>query len=290
MGATVAATALPALAGLFGGLGQGQLSQTAQQEQYVLNKRQLADSEAELADQLTQQSQLNPLRDQAIYNMSNLLGASPAAFNPTNYAAPTNTGAQGSGGVNLNAVANANAAYTPGAGGVTGNTQQMILNRLGYGNVGTGTMYDSSTTPPDTLTSLPTAASTTGATAIGGQGVTGGNANTTNTATTPIAGAGTPTPAQLSQENNSVPPWAQNQLGLGSSASTAAMAPASTAAAAPVSSMAAPTTASVNGALLAKLAPQTSAATGTSGLSAAQLAQQKLLAQQMGLMGSLNTA
>lgn len=172
----IAAAGMAALGGLFGGLGTGQLSAQAQKEQYTLNKRNLANAEAQQADTFSRQTQTNPLRDQAIFNLSKILGTSPAAFNPVNFGAPTNAGQQGAGGPNINAMTQALGTYKPGAGGVNSNVQQMILNRLGYGNTGTGTLFDSGSnnatppaTPPDQLTNGPGAAVTQGAT-IGGGG------------------------------------------------------------------------------------------------------------------------
>lgn len=171
----MASAILPIISGLAGaGAGAAQGQNQAQQiaQNYALNKRGQALQEGLNANALERQTQTNPLRDQAIYNLSGMLGAAPAAFNPTSMLSPTNSGPQGIGGVNQNALANYQGQYTPGAGNVTSNVQQMIMNRLGYGNVKTGTLFDNPTTPADTLTNSPTAASTTGAANKGGAGVT----------------------------------------------------------------------------------------------------------------------
>lgn len=171
----MASAILPIISGLAGaGAGAAQGQNQAQQiaQNYALNKRGQALQEGQNANQLERQAETNPLRDQAIYNLSGMLGAAPAAFNPTSMLNPSNSGPQGVGGVNQNALANYQGAYTPGAGGVTSNIQQMMLNRLGYGNVKTGTLFDNPSTPADNLTGTPAAGITTGAANKGGAGVT----------------------------------------------------------------------------------------------------------------------
>lgn len=155
------------------GAGAAQSANQAQQiaQNYALNKHGQALQEALNSNALERQTQTNPLRDQAIYNLSGMLGAAPAAFNPTSMLNPSNSGPQGVGGVNQNALASYQGAYTPGAGGVNSNVQQMALNRMGYGNVATGTLYDNPSTPADNLTGKPSAAITTGAANKGGAGV-----------------------------------------------------------------------------------------------------------------------
>src|SRR6185312_3916626 len=127
----------PLTLGLLAGLGnslsgasEGQQAATAQKENYTLAKRGIADNEATLADQLSRQSQLNPLRDQALYNLQAAQSGMGArtAFNPTSFLSGSNSGLQGTGGVDLNALKNYAGQYTPGAGGVNNNVQQMILN------------------------------------------------------------------------------------------------------------------------------------------------------------------
>jgi hypothetical protein len=153
------------------GAASGQLQAQQLAQTYALTKRGEALQEGLNANALERQTQTNPLRDQTLYNLAGMLGASPAAFNPTSMLSGTNSGPQGVGGVNQNALANYNAKYTPGAGGVTSNIQQMMLNRLGYGNVPTGTLFDNKTTPADTLTGAPTPGVTSGASNKGGFGV-----------------------------------------------------------------------------------------------------------------------
>ena len=178
MGAAAAPSLLTQLAPYFAGLGgaasgaaSGQLSAQQLAQTYALTKRGEALQEGLNANALERQTQTNPLRDQTLYNLAGMLGASPAAFNPTSMLSGTNSGPQGVGGVNQNALAGYDAKYTPGAGGVTSNVQQMILNRLGYGNVPTGTLFDNPTTPADTLTGAPTPGVTSGASNKGGFGV-----------------------------------------------------------------------------------------------------------------------
>ncbi|GEM_PF-4063330 len=179
---------LQAIQGLASGADQSQLAGQAQKESYTLGKRGMADQEALAANQLARQSQLSPLRDQAIYQLSGMLGVSPHAFNPTSYLTPTNSGPQGIGGVDLNGLAARSAAYQPGMGGVTSNVPQMILNRLGYGNTGTGTLFDNPTTRPDHLTGMPGAAQTMGGVTAGGGGALGA-APTAAPFTNPTLGA-----------------------------------------------------------------------------------------------------
>lgn len=171
MGAALLA-GLSGIAGAGAGASQGQVAAQQNSQQYALNKRGQALQEGNNANALERQTETNPLRDQAIYNLSGILGAAPAAFNPTSFLTPGNAGPQGVGGVNQNALANYQGAYTPGAGGVTSNVQQMMLNRLGYGNVATGTLFDNPSTPADNLTGTPAAGITTGAANKGGAGVT----------------------------------------------------------------------------------------------------------------------
>jgi hypothetical protein len=172
MGASLLVPQLLQIAqGIGAGASSGATQAQALSQQYAMTKRGQALQDANNANALERQTQTNPLRDQTLYNLAGMLGASPAAFNPTSMLSGTNSGPQGVGGVNQNAVANYNAAYTPGAGGVTSNVQQMILNRLGYGNVPTGTLFDNPTTPADTLTGAPTPGVTSGASNKGGFGV-----------------------------------------------------------------------------------------------------------------------
>jgi hypothetical protein len=213
MGAAVIPTILQGIGQAGQGAAAGQLQGQALAQNYALNKRGQGLQEGLNANALARQTQTNPLRDQAIYNLSGMLGASPAAFNPTSMLSGANSGPQGVGGVNQNGLAAYDAKYTPGAGGVTSNVQQMLMNRLGYGNVPTGTLFDNKTTPPDVLTGAPNTAITMGATNKGGAGVvpdpysqsqtggTGGTGGGSGTGNGPgsAAGGGTPGPGQVPQ-------------------------------------------------------------------------------------------
>lgn len=140
--------------GLFSGLSQGAAQSTAQKEGYDLSKLQLATQQAALADQVSRQSQTNPLRDQAIFNLKNSLSMGPKTYNPTSYLTPTNTSANGPAGpLDPSAITKANAAYTPGAGGVTNTTQQQILNALGYGDSGANTLFGNTGMPAGSTSS-----------------------------------------------------------------------------------------------------------------------------------------
>src|SRR6185437_13614667 len=107
--------------GVASGAGSGQVQAQQQKENYTMQKRQQAESEAQLANQLANQSQTAGVRDEGIYNLEALGGPQGAqqAFNPTSFLSGANSGPQGVGGANLTALAAHQAAYTPGAGGVT---------------------------------------------------------------------------------------------------------------------------------------------------------------------------
>lgn len=202
--------ALPFMMGIAGagaGAAQGTNQAQANSQQYALTKRGQALQEGLNANSLERQTQTNPLRDQAIYNLSGMLGAAPAAFNPTSFLNPGNAGLQGIGGVNQNALGKYQGDYTPGAGGVNSNVQQMMLNRLGYGNVNTGTLYDNPSTPADTLTGKPSAAITTGSNKQGGAGakeiddpmLSGAGAGTTSGNPSVGTGTGPGNPGSVTQ-------------------------------------------------------------------------------------------
>lgn len=134
MAAALAPAAITAGTSLLGGILGGDAQQQEFAAQQKLQKQQLALQQAQFATGLASQMQLGGLRDQAVYQLNNMMGQSPEAFNPVNYGAPTNEGQQGVGGSNLNQEAQVASQYTPGAGGTNTNVAQAALGMLGYNN------------------------------------------------------------------------------------------------------------------------------------------------------------
>jgi len=81
-----------------------------------------------------------PLRDKAAYLMSQRMGWTPQAFQPHSMYMPGSPTTPQFGGIPSSNWAQANANYTPGAGGVTTGAQQEFLKRIGWpvANSGTG--------------------------------------------------------------------------------------------------------------------------------------------------------
>jgi len=112
-------------------LGQQQISYGQQNA-----SQQLLMQQAQQANALQRQMQMAPLRDQTMYALQQRMGMSPTAFQPRDMFNPQSAGNQNpsQGGIDLNQLAAQNAAYKPGAGGVSGNQslQNQLMQTLGY--------------------------------------------------------------------------------------------------------------------------------------------------------------
>lgn len=83
------------------------------------------------AGAVQKQIEMSPLRDRAMYMLSQRMGLPQGSFSPKDIFNPGGTGSQG--GYDQNALNTANAGYTPGAGGVDPSVNQRILEKMGYG-------------------------------------------------------------------------------------------------------------------------------------------------------------
>lgn len=109
-----------------GGLAQGQ----AQAQGAKQSRRQQGLTEGQSAVGLQSYLDTLPLRDRAAYLISQRLGVSPQAFQASPYA-PDQFRDPSAGA--MQQMQQANAAYTPGAGGLDPSVAQELLRRLGYG-------------------------------------------------------------------------------------------------------------------------------------------------------------
>lgn len=85
----------------------------------------------ENAPGVQRQIEMSPMRDRAMYMLSQRMGAPMQTFSPRDIFNPGGAGTQG--GYDQNALNAANARYKPGAGGVDPSVLQAILKKMGYG-------------------------------------------------------------------------------------------------------------------------------------------------------------
>lgn len=138
-------------ASLLGGIGSGIVGgqQAAEakknREQQIALQRQLASqsregmrreamlTEGQQANVYGRQRETNPLRDRLLYTLMARMGQSPGAFKPRDVFNPTiSAGRPELGGINLGALQQAQSQYTPGAGGVSNEMTDALLQNLGY--------------------------------------------------------------------------------------------------------------------------------------------------------------
>lgn len=118
-----------------GGLLQGKQAQKMSEQQIgleeLLGMRGLDIQGASVGNQLRRQMESMPLRDRLLYQLNARMGQSPQRFNPSGLFQNAAQGAN-TGGIDFNALNQASAAYTPGAGGTRPDLAASMLGKLGY--------------------------------------------------------------------------------------------------------------------------------------------------------------
>jgi len=140
------------LSGLFQGYMQGKVSaeqlkaaMAALQQQGALSQEGLGQQGIGLSNSLARQSAMLPMRDQAAYMLQQRLGMTPRTFSPS-----TMGGSGSPGGIDLNQLSQAAAAYKPGMGGQMGMQGYLdtYQKQLGYDPQNPGSGYKGPQIPP----------------------------------------------------------------------------------------------------------------------------------------------
>ena len=120
--------------GALSGYGQGQMADKDRAWDKEKFGREMVIPEGEAAMGAQRSMEMSPMRDKALYLLTQRMGMQPQSFVPHDIYNPSyGSGAPQLGGYDQNKLNAQNEAYKPGMGGTNTDIQKMLLQKLGYG-------------------------------------------------------------------------------------------------------------------------------------------------------------